>query len=219
MRTAALLGALFLLALGLLAQSDRGTVTGTVTDPGGALIPDAKINLANVGTGSQFNTVTTSTGNYTIPNVPAGMYSLTVEQEGFRLYRQTGITVQVAQTARLDVIMQLGSVSETVTVTADAPLLKSESAELSTTISGDRINALPLNFATGAGAVRNPLMFVQLSPGASVGGWNDIRVNGAPGNTFRIIVEGQDTTSALKTRVSDESHLSVVAMQTSNFAA
>ena len=114
--------------------------------------------------------------------------------------------------------------SESVQVTADAPLLKTETAEQSTTISGDRINALPLNFAIGAGAVRNPLTFVQLSPGASIGGWNDIRVNGAPGNTFRIIFEGQDTTSALNPRVSDESQPSVEAiqeftLQTSNFSA
>ncbi|MEJ7607110.1 MAG: hypothetical protein WKF37_12805 [Bryobacteraceae bacterium] len=72
--------------------------------------------------------------------------------------------------------------------------------------------------------MRNPLSFVQLSPGASIGGWNDIRVNGAPGNTFRIIFEGQDTTSALNPRVSDESQPSVEAiqeftLQTSNFSA
>ncbi|MGH9632713.1 MAG: carboxypeptidase regulatory-like domain-containing protein, partial [Bryobacteraceae bacterium] len=219
-----ILPALLLSALCAFSQSDRGQITGTVSDPAGALIPEATVFAVNPETGVEFRTQTTSTGNYTIPQVPAGVYDLTVEQPGFRKYQQTGIRVQVAQSARIDVIMQIGSTAEAVTVTADAPLLKSESAEQSTTISGEQINALPLNFATGAGAVRNPLMFVQLSPGASIGGWNDIRVNGAPGNTFRIIFEGQDTTSALNPRVSDESQPSVEAiqeftLQTSNFSA
>ena len=72
--------------------------------------------------------------------------------------------------------------------------------------------------------MRNPLSFVQLAPGAAINGWNDIRINGAPSNTFRIIFEGQDTTSALNPRVSDESQASVEAiqeftLQTSSYAA
>ncbi len=215
---------MLIVVLSAFGQSDRGTVTGTVADPGGALIPGAAIVLENAATGVRFASATTDTGNYTIPSVPAGLYSLSVEQSGFRKHVQSGITVNVAQSARVDITLQIGSTSESVQITADAPLLKTESAEQSTTISGDRINALPLNFAIGAGAVRNPLSFVQLSPGASIGGWNDIRVNGAPGNTFRIIFEGQDTTSALNPRVSDESQPSVEAiqeftLQTSNFSA
>ena len=215
---------LCLCALACLAQSDRGTITGTVSDPAGALIPGAKITAENPETGVQFTTLTTNTGNYTIPSVPSGTYSITVEQPGFRKFIQTGVSVQVAQSSRIDVTLQIGSTSEAVTISADAPLLRTESAEQSTTISGDQINQLPINFAIGAGAVRNPLSFVQLSPGASIGGWNDIRVNGAPGNTFRIIFEGQDTTSALNPRVSDESQPSVEAieeftLQTSNFSA
>ncbi|MBI3278815.1 MAG: TonB-dependent receptor [Acidobacteria bacterium] len=214
-----------LLAAGLMfGQSDRGIITGTVTDPASAVVPNAPVVATNTETGVQFRTVTTGTGNYTIPSMPAGSYDLTVEVDGFRKFQQQGIRVQVAQTARIDVVLQVGATTESVTVTGDAPLLKSESAEQSTTLSGERINALPLNFAIGQGAVRNPLSFVQLSPGSSISGWNDIRVNGAPSNTFRIIFEGQDTTSALNPRVSDESQPSVEALQeftlqTSNFAA
>ena len=215
---------LLVLAVSLYGQSDRGTITGTVSDAAGALIPSAAVIAINPENGAQFRTETTSTGNYTIPSVPAGGYELTIEHPGFRKFVQTGLRVQVAQTARVDVALQVGSTSDSVTITADAPLLKSENAEQSTTISGDRINALPLNFALGAGAVRNPLSFVQLAPGASINGWNDIRVNGAPSNTFRIIFEGQDTTSALNPRVSDESQASVEAieeftLQSSNFSA
>ena len=185
-----------LFAVALFAQSDRGTITGTVTDAAGALVPNASVVAVNPETGVQFRTTTTNTGNYTIPSVPSGGYTVSVEVTGFRKFQQNGVRVQVAQSVRVDVSLQVGSTSDSVVVTAEAPLLKSESAEQSMTISGDQINALPLNFALGAGAVRNPLSFVQLAPGASINGWNDIRVNGAPSNTFRIIFEGQDTTSA-----------------------
>lgn len=213
-----------LLTVSAFCQSDRGAITGTVLDPAGAVVPNAPVIATNSESGVLFRTTTTATGNYTIPLLPSGVYDLTVEVPGFKKFQQQGIRVQVALTARIDVVLQVGATTESVTVTADAPLMKTENAEQSTTISGEQINALPLNFAIGQGAVRNPLSFVQLSPGASISGWNDIRVNGAPSNTFRIIFEGQDITSALNPRVSDESQPSVEALQeftlqTSNFAA
>src|SRR5687768_14233 len=124
-----------LYALVCVAQSDRGVITGTIADPAGALIPGAKVTAENPGTGVQFNTVSTSTGNYTIPSVPAGVYNITIEHSGFRKYIQTGVTVQVAQSARVDIVLQIGATTESVTVSADAALLKTESAEQSTTIS------------------------------------------------------------------------------------
>jgi hypothetical protein len=206
------------------AQTDRGTLTGTVTDPSGGMIPAAKVVLTNLDTGLTYETVTTATGNYTLPSLVAGTYRLTVEQAGFSRYEQTGIRIQVAVTTRLDVQLKVGQVSESVVVTAEAAMLKTENAEQSSTISGDTINALPLNFGIGAGAIRNPLSFVQLTPGSTISGWNTIRVNGNPAGTYRILFEGQDSTSALDVRVSDEAQPSVEAiqeftLQTSNFAA
>src|SRR3954468_5192208 len=84
--------ALLLSAFSLLAQSDRGTITGTVSDPAGALIPNAKIVATSTATGLQFNTESTATGNFAIPSMPAGTYDLSVEVAGFRKYTQTGIT-------------------------------------------------------------------------------------------------------------------------------
>ncbi len=219
-----ILTALLLAATLSFAQSDRGTVTGTVVDQAGAVVPGVEVVLISLDTGVERRTQTTDTGNYTLGQAPAGVYSVNVAKEGFRKFSQSGIRVQVAQTVRVDVTLQVGSTTESITVTADAPLLKTENAEQSTVISGERINRLPLNFGTGAGAIRNPLTFLQLAPGTSVGTWNDIRVNGTVGNTFRIIFEGQDTTSALNARVSDESQPSVDAveeftLQSSNFNA
>ncbi|HSW51078.1 MAG TPA: carboxypeptidase-like regulatory domain-containing protein, partial [Bryobacteraceae bacterium] len=110
----------------LLAQTDRGTITGTVTDPQGAVVPGASVSLKNVATGADYPTVSTGTGNYTVPALPAGRYSLTVAAPGFNRYIQEGITVQVAQTARIDVVLKIGATSESVTVQADAPLLRTE---------------------------------------------------------------------------------------------
>jgi hypothetical protein len=208
----------------LLGQSDRGTITGTVADQAGALVPGVEVVLVNIETGVERRTQTTETGNYTLSQVPVGVYAINVEKTGFRKFGQTGIRVQVAQTIRVDIALQVGATAESVTVTADASLLKTEGAEQSTVINRETINNLPLNFGTGNGAVRNPLSFVQLSPGTTVGTWNDIRVNGSVNNSFRIILEGQDSSSALNPRVSDESQPSVDALeeftlQTSNFAA
>jgi hypothetical protein len=206
------------------AQSDKGTITGQISDSSGALIPGATITAINPENGVELKGQTTDTGNYTIGSVPAGVYNLIVEAQGFRKFEQKGIRVQVAQTARIDVNMQVGSATESVTITGDAPLLRTESAAQSTTVGREQLNQLPLNFAIGAGAVRNPLSFVQLSPGASISGWNTIRVNGAPSGTFKIIFEGQDSSSGLDARVTDESQPSVEALeeftlQTSNYSA
>src|SRR5215467_12781831 len=208
----------------LFAQSDRGTVTGTVADSSGALIPGAKIALINVDTDTRSETIATETGNFTIPALPAGRYTLRVEHAGFGPYERTGIQVQVAVTTRVDVVLQVGQASQSVSVAAEVSMLKTESAEQSTTISGNTINDLPINFSIGAGAVRNPLSFVQLTPGATISGWNTIKVNGNPTGTFRILFEGQESSSGLDARVSDEVQPSVESiqeftLQTSNFAA
>jgi len=144
------------------AQGDRGAVTGTVSDPAKAIIPNAAVSMRNVETGAQYQTVTTETGNYTLPQLPSGNYELIVESPGFSRYVQTGIRVLIAQTARIDVILQVGSTSESVTVSADAPLLRTEGAEQSHNISTKTIENLPLNFgARGPGSLRNPFTFVE----------------------------------------------------------
>jgi hypothetical protein len=133
-----------LAVLPLFAQSDRGTITGTVSDPAGAVIPAASIQAVNADTGSTYDTVTTQTGNYTLAQLPAGIYRLAFKAAGFSDFTQQGVRVQVAQTERIDVTMKVASGSESVTVTADAPLMKTESAEQSHNLTTERILELPL---------------------------------------------------------------------------
>ena len=219
--------ALLLIGGHLLAQSDRGTVTGTVIDAAGAVIPGAALTLINTATGSVYTTVTTETGNYTVPSLPVGTYNLTASKPGFNKYVQEGIQVQVAVSLRIDVALQVGSSVESVTVTASAPLLKTESAEQSFNITGDQVNAMPLT--QGSAGLRNPIAFAQLTPGMSVPATNttgnfQARVNGLPASTFRTLVDGQDITNSIDPSHLSESHPSMEALQevaltSSNYAA
>ena len=215
---------IFLTSVCLIAQTDRGAITGTVADASGAIVPGAKIIVENSETQLHLETITTATGNYAVAALPAGTYALTVEQPGFSKYERTNITIQVAVTTRVDVTLAVGQSAESVQVSADASMLKTESAEQSSTITGKTVNDLPINFGIGAGAIRNPLSFVQLTPGSTITGWNTIQVNGLPAGSFRILFEGQESTNGLDARVSDETQPSVEAiqeftLQTSNFAA
>ena len=91
-----------LLAASAFAQSDRGTITGTVTDQDGGVVPGAAVVAVNTDNGAKYETVTTTTGNYTLAEVPVGIYNLSVELTGFGRFRQEGIRIFVAQTARID---------------------------------------------------------------------------------------------------------------------
>src|SRR5579872_1868794 len=111
---------LFLIASAMFAQSDRGSITGTVFDPAGAVVAGAAINATNVETGAVYPTLSTATGNYTIPQVPPGPYEISVGVPGFKSFIRSGVTVAVAQTLRIDVTLEVGASSEAVTVRADA---------------------------------------------------------------------------------------------------
>src|SRR5580698_9184626 len=102
----------FLAAGALLAQSDRATITGTVTDPAGAVVANAPIQAKNVETGVVYPGATSSTGNYTIAQLPVGTYEISVSVPGFKKYVRENLTVQVAQVLRIDATLQVGSDNE-----------------------------------------------------------------------------------------------------------
>jgi hypothetical protein len=223
---------LFLAAFAALGQSDRGTITGNVSDPAAAVVPGARIVARNTQTGALSETATTETGNYTLASLPAGTYDVTAESTGFKKTTRPAIIVQVAQTTRVDFELQVGASTESVTVTAEAPLLRTENAEQSINLRGDTINSLPMNFGGGnagpAGSIRNWLSFVTLAPGVSnnstSGTAYNASINGQPGGAFKIYLEGQDVTSSNDTTwtsiVSAASVESIgeFSVQTSNFA-
>src|SRR6185295_18876659 len=152
MHAVRLVAGLLLLALVMFAQSDRGTITGTVSDPAGAIVASAKVEARSVATGTAYEVASTDTGNFTLSQLPAGNYELTVAVSGFKRYVRQNITVQVAGTIRVDVVLEVGATSESVTVTESTPLLKTESGELSHNMTTDRVDNLPvINLGFGAG--------------------------------------------------------------------
>ncbi|MCU1339269.1 MAG: Cna B-type protein, partial [Bryobacterales bacterium] len=210
----------FLTAAVLVAQSDRGTITGTVSDPAGAVVANAPIQTRNIETGATYETASSSTGNFSVLQLPVGTYEITVAVQGFKKYIRAGLQVGVAQTVRVDIPLEVGATSEAVTVTEAAPLLKTESGELSHTVNVGQLNQLPL-FVVTAG-LRNPYRIMDLIPGTVSAG--DIRVNGAPSNSANYRIEGQDASNAQLPSFPTQNQPSVdaiqeVAVQTSNFAA
>ncbi|MBZ5631670.1 MAG: TonB-dependent receptor [Acidobacteriia bacterium] len=208
------------LAVSALAQSDRGTITGTVSDPAGAVVASAPIQARNVETGALYEAAASTTGNYALLQLPVGNYELTVVVQGFKKYVRTGLQVGVAQTLRVDVPLEVGATSEAVTVTEAAPLLKTESGELSHTVNVGQLKELPL-FVVTAG-LRNPYRIMDMIPGTVSA--SDIRVNGAPSNSANYRIEGQDASNAQLPSFPTQNQPSVdaiqeVAVQTSNFAA
>jgi hypothetical protein len=208
------------------AQGDRGTITGTIADPAGAVIAGAMIELKNINTGAVYQAASSSTGNYTFGGVPVGKYQMSASVPGFKQFVRTGLTVLVAQTLRIDVVLQVGNISETVTVNADAPLLRTESGELAHNIAGNTLNDLPLLGFNATSTIRSPYDVTQLVPGALfVGGFfSTIRVNGAPANTEGFRIEGQDATNTMSLTQTAQNQPSVdaieeFAIQTSNYAA
>src|ERR1700681_4423736 len=106
MRSLLLAVCFFAFVFAALAQSDRGTITGTISDPGGAVIAGAAVEAKNTATGSVFPVGTSTAGNYTIPQLPAGVYELDVTVMGFKKFIRTGLQVQVAGTLRIDATLE-----------------------------------------------------------------------------------------------------------------
>ena len=126
------------------AQSDRGTITGTISDPAGAVVASAAIEARNTETGATYPVASSATGNYTIAQLPYGNYEITVTVPGFKKLVRSGLVVQAAQTLRVDMTLEVGNATESVTIAAEAPLLKTESGELSNTIATQTMDTLPL---------------------------------------------------------------------------
>src|SRR5947199_5607249 len=122
MRARMMLVFVLLAAVSLSAQTFRGTILGTVTDPTGAVLPGAKVTVKNTGTGLERSTETSADGSYSLPELPIGAYNVTVTQSGFKTFVATGGAVAVAGERRVAAAWTAGQVSTTVGASADLPL-------------------------------------------------------------------------------------------------
>lgn len=141
------------------AQGFYGSITGTVTDNTGALVPEATVDLTNSATGVKAQTTSNGAGLYTFPNLQPGMYQLTFTKTGFKTTTRGSIDVQVASNLRVDIALPVGSATETAEVIAETPILQTQDASLGNTIEGRAVTDMPLNG-------RNVYALVSLVPGA-----------------------------------------------------
>jgi hypothetical protein len=190
-------------ATAALAQGTFGQITGKVTDPSGAAVPAATVTVTNVDTALRRETASNEQGNYAAPLLPAGTYRITILKEGFKPVIRGGISVAVNQTVRIDVILELGSVTETVEVVAAAPLIEQDTSALGQVIDHSKIVNIPI-------IGRSPFRLVQLTtnvltaPSAN-GQYGDVPVNtqddsmisigGGRARTNEVLIDGIPSTT------------------------
>jgi hypothetical protein len=145
----------------LTAQEYRGAILGRVTDSSGAVAPGTKVTVTNVETGASAETTTGGEGNYHVPFLQPGKYTLVADRPGFKKAQQGGILVQAATDATVNLVLEVGSNTETVTVRADAPLLETAGSDIGQNVPSEYIRDV------GASFYRNAANFVRLAPGVT----------------------------------------------------
>src|SRR5207237_5612543 len=162
-RALALAVASFALALPSFAQEFRATLTGHVTDPAGAAVPGATVTAKNQQTNEEKSATTSEEGNYTIPLLQPGKYTVTVQAQGFKQAVSDVVELHTADKATFDVPLEVGGIGETVNVNSEAPLLEADTASRGQVIERERVAELPL-------VGRNPLNLATLAPGVTFNG-------------------------------------------------
>ena len=212
----------------LFGQAGTGTISGIVRDPAGAAVPSAPIEVRNVETNVPYPTVSTDTGAYTVTQLPPGSYEITASAPGFKKLVRAGITVAAGQVLPVDLGLEVGSNSESVTVTAEATLLKTESGDVAHNVTLEQLDDLPIlgvgTANAGSNGIRNPYNSAVFVPGVNYFANFAMIVNGAPTNTAAYRVEGLDNTNhtvafAIMQNMPNADAIQEMAIQTSNYAA
>ena len=198
-RISAAIGVVLLCGSGLLiAQSERGAISGTVRDTSGAVIPGAKISVTNTATNVANNLTSNEVGEFTVPSLPVGTYDVQVEKEGFRRAEIRGLTVNAAVTARVDVNLEVGEARQAIEVQATAVQLQTEDSKTSVTVNQKLVDTLPL---VVAGAVRSPFDLATITPESKPqGGDGGFALGGGQAAAYQATLDGVsvDTSRALQ---------------------
>jgi hypothetical protein len=165
--TAFAFAAALVLATGAYGQSERGNISGTVTDPAGAAIAGANVVLTNIATNASATAQTSSQGEFNLPNLLPGNYRLEVTATGFKRFLQNPVVLTTGNTVRIDAQMQLGQVSESVEVSANAIQVQTDNAKVSTAVQNKLVDELPL---VVGGAMRSPFNLVSIVAEAKISG-------------------------------------------------
>lgn len=195
MKSRYLVVCILLLSTVALAQTFRGTILGTVTDPSGNFIAGATVKVRNVGTGLERTVTTAGNGSYAIPELPIGGYSVTVTQSGFQTFVTSGVEVNVATERRVDVQLKIGQVNQIVEVSGETlPQIETTSDDLGGVITAQVAEELPVNG-------RDYTKLIYLNPGVagspdqisdSPGSFGEFSMNGARGRSNNYLLDGTD---------------------------
>src|SRR6266478_6191276 len=189
-RTAKVLAATFFLIATiptLWGQGSVGTLNGTVLDPAGAVVPGAAVVLVNNATGDEHKTTSTSAGAYTLPYVPSGTYKLRVTAPGFRTSEADNVIVRIAQTLTVNITLEVGAVSEQVTVSDQPPLIDAGTAEIGRYISIEEYKSWPIIVDDGQRQIQS---FIFSSLPGSTGDTFQGSINGGQQYSHEILIEG-----------------------------
>jgi hypothetical protein len=182
--------ALLAAALGL-AQSERGNLTGNVTDASGGVISGAAVSVVRTETNTSMAVSTTSAGEYNLPNLPPGEYRVEISAPGFKRFMHEGVTIPAATTVRLDATLQVGQVSESVEVSTAVVQVQTDNAKVSTSVQNKLVDELPL---VVGGALRSPFDLVTITPEAR--GRNDrLSLGGGQAAAWNATLDGLSVTT------------------------
>ncbi len=238
MRYISAVAALLLSAALAYGQTSLATATGTITDATGAVIADAPVVLRNLQNGQVYTASSSATGNYTVSQLPIGDYDLTITVPGFKSYRHASFHLSANQVLREDVTLEVGQTAESVTVTAETSLLKTETSEVAQNVTLSQLQQLPI-LAIGStnSGFRDPWASTRLVPGINYNAGSNIgagapaccttmSINGTPTNTYQSRLDGMtiSPTGPRLITAQQETQPSVdaieeVNIETSNFAA
>ena len=197
MRLYSLLALLMVAGAGTcLAQESRATLLGRVTDSSNAVVPNVTVTATNLATGVSLNTATNGQGNYSLPFLNPGAYRVSAEAKGFKHFVREGIELRVDDRLEVNIALEVGAPTETMTVTGESPLLDTSGASNGQVVDSRRISDIPVPFGV-------PYFLIQLAPGAgfAYGGHTedepylntdnvDYAINGARGFTSAITLDG-----------------------------
>jgi hypothetical protein len=181
----------------LTAQANRASITGTVTDTSGAIVPGVEVTATNLDTNVPINTVSNQDGIYVVPNLPPGRYSIQFKRDGFETVQRPAITLISTEVARIDVALKVGAVTQSVTVTSNAPVLDLEKPTEGTNMNGNVVTDLPLSIYGGGRSVED--FAVAITPGYSpYSSPYGAVVNGGQWFTKDYTVDGTSATASIQ---------------------
>src|SRR3984893_13957497 len=175
-----------LICFPLFAQGNLGRILGTITDVSGGSVPGATVTIMDVQRGASRTLTTDQSGQYVAPDLVPGTYTVRAEAKGFRTVEHTGLLLEVGKDIRVDLALQPGEQSQTLTVTGELPMVETTNATLGGTLSNQTINDLPLNG-------RNYINLLTLRPGVTIfpGGGADTRsANGNRSEDIGYLIDG-----------------------------